>query len=53
MWCLHTCGGGKVWADQLHVAYSGTIKGTGIFAGGPYHCAQGSLTTAARRSRPS
>lgn len=37
---------GGFMADQLHVAYSGTIKGTGIFAGGPYHCAQGSLTTA-------
>jgi poly(3-hydroxybutyrate) depolymerase len=37
---------GGFMADQLHVAYSGTIKGTGIFAGGPYHCAQGSLNTA-------
>jgi poly(3-hydroxybutyrate) depolymerase len=37
---------GGFMADQLHVAYSGTIKGTGVFAGGPYHCAQGSLTTA-------
>jgi poly(3-hydroxybutyrate) depolymerase len=37
---------GGFMADQLHVAYSGTIKGAGIFAGGPYHCAQGSLTTA-------
>jgi poly(3-hydroxybutyrate) depolymerase len=37
---------GGFMADQLHVAYSGTIKGAGIFAGGPYHCAQGSLNTA-------
>lgn len=37
---------GGFMADQLHVAYSGTVKGAGIFAGGPYHCAQGSLTTA-------
>jgi len=37
---------GGFMADQLHVAYSGTIKGLGVFAGGPYHCAQGSLTTA-------
>lgn len=37
---------GGFMADQLHVAYSGTIKGLGVFAGGPYHCAQGSLITA-------
>jgi poly(3-hydroxybutyrate) depolymerase len=37
---------GGFMADQLHVAYSGTVKGLGVFAGGPYHCAQGSLITA-------
>jgi poly(3-hydroxybutyrate) depolymerase len=37
---------GGFMADQLHVAYSGTVKGLGVFAGGPYHCAQGSLNTA-------
>ncbi len=37
---------GGFMADQLQVAYSGTFKGVGVFAGGPYHCAQGSLTTA-------
>jgi poly(3-hydroxybutyrate) depolymerase len=37
---------GGFMADQLHVAYSGTFKGVGVFAGGPYHCALGSLTTA-------
>jgi poly(3-hydroxybutyrate) depolymerase len=37
---------GGFMADQLHVAYSGTVKGLGVFAGGPYHCAQGGLTTA-------
>ncbi len=37
---------GAFMADQLQVAYSGTFKGAGMFAGGPYHCALGSLTTA-------
>jgi poly(3-hydroxybutyrate) depolymerase len=37
---------GGFMADQLHVAYSGTVKGAGVFAGGPYHCAQGNLNTA-------
>jgi poly(3-hydroxybutyrate) depolymerase len=37
---------GGFMADQLHMAYSGTFKGLGVFAGGPYHCAQGSVTTA-------
>ncbi len=31
---------------QLHVAYSGTFKGAGIFSAGPYHCARGSVVTA-------
>ena len=29
---------GGYMADQLHVAYSGTFKGAGIFTAGPYHC---------------
>lgn len=37
---------GGYMADQLHIAYSGTVSGAGIFTAGPYHCAQGSLTTA-------
>src|SRR4029453_12899998 len=31
---------------QLHVAYSGSIGGAAVFAGGPYYCAQGSLLQA-------
>jgi poly(3-hydroxybutyrate) depolymerase len=37
---------GAYMATQMHVAYSSSIHGCGVFAGGPYHCAQGSLTTA-------
>ncbi|WP_433473330.1 extracellular catalytic domain type 2 short-chain-length polyhydroxyalkanoate depolymerase [Spirillospora sp. CA-142024] len=37
---------GGYMADQLHVAYSGTFKGAGIFSAGPYHCARGNVTTA-------
>ncbi|TMR38633.1 PHB depolymerase family esterase [Actinomadura geliboluensis] len=37
---------GGYMADQLHVAYSGTFKGAGIFSAGPYHCARGSVVTA-------
>jgi len=33
---------GGFFAVQMHVAYSSTFMGTGIFAGGPYHCAEGS-----------
>lgn len=33
-------------AVQMHVAFSGTFKGAGVFAGGPYHCAQGTLVNA-------
>jgi len=28
-------------AVQMHVAFSATIKGAAIYAGGPYNCAQG------------
>lgn len=37
---------GGFMATQMHVAYSATIKGAAIFAGGPYYCAQGSMITA-------
>jgi poly(3-hydroxybutyrate) depolymerase len=37
---------GGFMATQLQVAYSKSIFGTAIFAGGPYYCAQGSLATA-------
>jgi poly(3-hydroxybutyrate) depolymerase len=32
---------GGYMANQLHVAYSGTFAGAGIFTAGPYDCAQG------------
>lgn len=34
---------GGYMAVQLHVAYSASMVGAAIFAGGPYHCAQGSI----------
>ena len=37
---------GAYMAVQLDVAFSSTIKGAGIIAGGPYYCAQGLLDTA-------
>jgi poly(3-hydroxybutyrate) depolymerase len=37
---------GGFMAVQLHVAHSGTVKGVGVLAGGPYYCAQGSLWAA-------
>lgn len=37
---------GGFMATQLHVAYSGTFHGAGIFTAGPYGCAKGNLTTA-------
>lgn len=33
-------------AVQMHVAFSSWIRGAGVFSGGPYNCAQGSLSTA-------
>lgn len=36
-------------AVQAHVAYSGTFHGAAVFAGGPYYCAEGSLTNATGR----
>jgi hypothetical protein len=37
---------GGYMAVQFHVAYSATVRGAGVLAGGPYYCAQGSVTTA-------
>tara|TARA_R110002050_G_C8934323_1_gene512210 strand:- start:426 stop:1445 length:1020 start_codon:yes stop_codon:yes gene_type:complete len=37
---------GGYMAVQMHVAYSSLIQGAGVFAGGPYHCAQDSLSVA-------
>ena len=37
---------GAYFAAQFHVAWSSKMKGVGIFSGGPWGCAQGSLTTA-------
>ena len=41
---------GGFMAVQLHVAYSATFaKGAGIVAGGPFHCAEGSIVNATGR----
>ncbi len=41
---------GGFMAVQLHVAYSATFqKGAGIVAGGPFYCAEGSVTNATGR----
>jgi poly(3-hydroxybutyrate) depolymerase len=37
---------GAYMAVQFHVAFSSIMKGAAIFAGGPFYCAQGQLTTA-------
>lgn len=37
---------GAFMAAQFHVAFSKTVIGAGIVAGGPYACALGSMTTA-------
>jgi hypothetical protein len=45
---------GAFFATQLHVAYSASIKGAGIVAGGPYDCAaQMSYTSCMYASSPS
>ncbi|GAA1700792.1 extracellular catalytic domain type 2 short-chain-length polyhydroxyalkanoate depolymerase [Streptomyces yatensis] len=36
---------GGFMASQLQVAYSGTVKGTGVFAAGPYYCGKGGIIT--------
>lgn len=40
---------GAYMAVQLHVAYSTSIIGAGVVAGGPYFCAQGQLSNALNR----
>jgi len=37
---------GAYMAVQFQVAHAGSVRGAGIVAGGPYHCAQGSLRRA-------
>jgi poly(3-hydroxybutyrate) depolymerase len=36
---------GAFMAVQFHVAFSGTVRGAGVVAGGPYYCAEGQLYT--------
>jgi poly(3-hydroxybutyrate) depolymerase len=40
---------GAYMAGQFHVAFSATVVGAGIVAGGPYGCAEGQLATALNR----
>ncbi len=40
---------GAFMAGQFHVAFSATVLGAGIVAGGPYGCAEGQLATALNR----
>lgn len=40
---------GAYMAGQFHVAFSSTVMGAGIIAGGPYNCAEGSLALALNR----
>lgn len=37
---------GGYMAVQLHIAYSSIFNGSGVFAAGPYYCAQGSIVIA-------
>ena len=37
---------GAYMAVQFHVAHSRTVRGVGVIAGGPYFCAEGSVTRA-------
>jgi poly(3-hydroxybutyrate) depolymerase len=37
---------GAFFAVQMHVAYSGTFMGAGVFAGGPFYCSQDSEANA-------
>ena len=36
---------GAYMAVQFHVAFSGSVRGVGVVAGGPYYCAEGQLLT--------
>jgi poly(3-hydroxybutyrate) depolymerase len=40
---------GAYMAGQLHVIFSAVVSGAGLVAGGPYYCAEGSLSTALER----
>lgn len=40
---------GAYMAHQLHIAYPDIFSGTGIIAGGPFGCAEGSMATAISR----
>jgi Esterase PHB depolymerase len=40
---------GAQMAHQLHIAYSDVFSGVGLIAGGPFGCAEGSLSTALAR----
>ncbi len=45
---------GAYMAVQMHVIHSSIMQGAGIFAGGPYHCAEGNVILAQTRCmRPS
>lgn len=37
---------GGFMAVQFHIAYSSIVKGAGVFAGGPFYCAEGQLGNA-------
>jgi poly(3-hydroxybutyrate) depolymerase len=40
---------GAYMADQFHIAFSSTVMGAGLIAGGPYNCAENSLMNALQR----
>ena len=40
---------GAYMANQFHLAYAEHVNGVGLIAGGPYDCAEGSLSTALAR----
>ena len=40
---------GGFFAHQFHVAHSSWVKGAGLIAAGPYHCAQDGLDDAFHR----
>jgi hypothetical protein len=42
----HFINSGGYMAVQVHVAFSSIVNGSGVFAGGPYHCAEGNIVEA-------
>lgn len=40
---------GAYMAVQMHIVHSSIMKGVGVFAGGPYHCAESDIDTALKR----